>query len=194
MQFLLCQNDTIQVGGKELLHRWIEQPDSWIWVDLYGEKAEVEHVFLSEQFNLDDGAIIEAQRDRHPHVRHLHAGSHRARLPRNAALLGLAAFRSHSPNFWGYRHVHEVFRMMNNISDSDRSPSGQPQYLWPLGDRPLPYSPADHPGGLAAVELCQVAVAKRLKRGSKTDTSAADSARFATGAVSRKCFKTNACT
>lgn len=66
MQFLLCQNDTIQVGGEELLQRWKEQPDSWIWVDLYGETPEVEHVFLSEQFNLDDGAIIEAQRDRHP--------------------------------------------------------------------------------------------------------------------------------
>jgi len=44
MQFLLCQNDTIQAGGEELLQRWKEQPDSWIWADLYGETAEVEHV------------------------------------------------------------------------------------------------------------------------------------------------------
>ena len=65
MQFLLCQNDTIQVGGKELLHRWIEQPDSWIWVDLYGEKPEVEDVFLSELFYLYEGAIFDAHRDRH---------------------------------------------------------------------------------------------------------------------------------
>ena len=56
MQFLLCQSDTIQVGGEELLQRWKELPDSWIWLDLYGETAEVEHVFLSEHFKLDEVA------------------------------------------------------------------------------------------------------------------------------------------
>ena len=66
MKFMLCQNGTAQVGGKELLNQWQNEPDSWIWVDLYDEPADAEQAFLSEHFALDNGAVIEAQRARHP--------------------------------------------------------------------------------------------------------------------------------
>lgn len=66
MQIMLCQNDTIQLGGQELIQQWQDKKTSWIWIDLYDEAADKEQKFLSETFNLDEGAIIEAQRDRHP--------------------------------------------------------------------------------------------------------------------------------
>ncbi|MDH5612627.1 MAG: magnesium transporter CorA family protein [Gammaproteobacteria bacterium] len=66
MQFMLCHNNTTQVGGQELLEQWQNKPDSWIWLDLYAEPAEQEREFLEQHFALEHGAIIEAQRDRHP--------------------------------------------------------------------------------------------------------------------------------
>ncbi len=66
MQFMLCNDNSTQVGGRELLQQWQETPGSWIWLDLYGEAADEERELLSSQFSLDDGAIGEAQRSRHP--------------------------------------------------------------------------------------------------------------------------------
>jgi magnesium transporter len=66
IQFMLCHDITTEVGGEELLQKWRDQPNSWIWVDLYDESVDEEHTFLSKQFELDSGAINEAQRDRHP--------------------------------------------------------------------------------------------------------------------------------
>lgn len=66
MQIMLCQNNTTQLGGKELIQQWQENTNSWIWIDLYDEAPDKEQLFLKENFNLDEGAIIEAQRDRHP--------------------------------------------------------------------------------------------------------------------------------
>jgi len=66
MQFMLCQGDTTQTGGKELIQQWQDKTDSWIWVDLYDEAPDEEQTFLSEYFNLDEGVVNEAQRDRHP--------------------------------------------------------------------------------------------------------------------------------
>ncbi|MDA3868713.1 MAG: magnesium transporter CorA family protein [Gammaproteobacteria bacterium] len=66
MQFMLCHNNITQVGGQELLEQWRNNPDSWIWLDLQDEPAEQERAFLIEHFVLDNGAIIEAQRERHP--------------------------------------------------------------------------------------------------------------------------------
>lgn len=66
MQFMLCHNDTVKVGGKELLQQWQDKPDSWIWVELFEEPAIDEQQFLQQQFSLDSIAINEAQRERHP--------------------------------------------------------------------------------------------------------------------------------
>lgn len=66
IKFMLCQKMTCQVGDKQLLRVWQETPDSWIWADLHAESAEAEQTLLRDQFHLDEGAIEEAQRDRHP--------------------------------------------------------------------------------------------------------------------------------
>lgn len=66
MQFMLCQNNTTQVGGKELLQQWKGSTDNWLWVDLYDEPSDQEQAFLSEEFSLDGVAVHEAQRNRHP--------------------------------------------------------------------------------------------------------------------------------
>jgi len=66
MQFMLCQGETTQAGGIELLQQWKQSPDSWIWLDLFDEPADQEQSLLNEEFALDAGAIAEAQRNRHP--------------------------------------------------------------------------------------------------------------------------------
>ncbi|MCW8934304.1 MAG: magnesium transporter CorA family protein [Gammaproteobacteria bacterium] len=66
MQFMLCQGNTTKIGGKEILQQWQDKTDNWIWVDLYDETPAEEKKFLSENFQLDESVITEAQRDRHP--------------------------------------------------------------------------------------------------------------------------------
>jgi len=66
MQFMLCHENTTQVGGKELLQQWQDKPESWIWLELFEEPVNEEREFLSQQFNLDSVSISEAQRSRHP--------------------------------------------------------------------------------------------------------------------------------
>jgi magnesium transporter len=66
MRFMLCHNNTTQVGGKELLPVWRNNIDSWIWVDLYNEPDDTERTFLASEFGLDESSINKAQRNRHP--------------------------------------------------------------------------------------------------------------------------------
>lgn len=66
MQFMLCSPQYCQLGGEELLQQWQTQDDSWIWLDLYDEPQDTERAFLLQHFSLDEAAIIEAQRERHP--------------------------------------------------------------------------------------------------------------------------------
>jgi magnesium transporter len=66
MQFMLCDDEGTRVGGSELLQQWREQADSWLWVDCFDEPQEQEQAFLIEHFQLDEVAVTEAQRDRHP--------------------------------------------------------------------------------------------------------------------------------
>jgi magnesium transporter len=66
IKFMLYQKNQGKVGGEELIQQWQETPGSWIWVDLFEEPAESEQDFLVDKFNLDKGAIAEAQRSRHP--------------------------------------------------------------------------------------------------------------------------------
>ena len=66
MQFMLCQGETTQTGGIELLQQWKQSADSWIWLDLYDEPADQELSLLNKEFGLDTSAVIEAQRHRHP--------------------------------------------------------------------------------------------------------------------------------
>ena len=71
MQFMLCGPQSCQLGGEELLAQWkaageTEKQDSWLWLDLYDEDEASERSFLLQHFALDETAVIEAQRQRHP--------------------------------------------------------------------------------------------------------------------------------
>ncbi|HEY9200681.1 MAG TPA: magnesium transporter CorA family protein [Gammaproteobacteria bacterium] len=71
MQFMLCGPQSCQLGGEELLAQWkaageTEKQDSWLWLDLYDEDEASERSFLLQHFALDEAAVIEAQRQRHP--------------------------------------------------------------------------------------------------------------------------------
>ena len=73
MQFMLCGPQSCQVGGEELLSQWkkdekekAEDQRSWLWLDLHGEEEISERAFLLQHFSLDEAAITEAQRQRHP--------------------------------------------------------------------------------------------------------------------------------
>lgn len=66
MQCILNRADQVEVGGEELIERWRQDSDSWLWVDLYQYPGEQEYDLLVNRFELDEGAVEEAQRDRHP--------------------------------------------------------------------------------------------------------------------------------
>lgn len=66
MLFTLCLDAKAQEGGRELLAQWRAQQDSWLWIDLQGEPADVENELLCKELGLDEHAVVEAQRPRHP--------------------------------------------------------------------------------------------------------------------------------
>ncbi len=63
---LLIEQGQSQTGGKELIQEWQSSPGAWIWVDLIDEPAEQEEDLLVNTFQLDEMAVHEAQRHRHP--------------------------------------------------------------------------------------------------------------------------------
>ncbi|MCG6967231.1 MAG: magnesium transporter CorA family protein [Chromatiaceae bacterium] len=66
MHFTLCADGKATAGGRELLDAWRAQPDAWLWVDLQDEAAISERHFLVDELGLDEHAVTEAQRPRHP--------------------------------------------------------------------------------------------------------------------------------
>jgi magnesium transporter len=66
MLFTLCQDGKNREGGQELLADWESNADSWLWVDLQGEPAGSETALLCGRLGLDEHAVAEAQRLRHP--------------------------------------------------------------------------------------------------------------------------------
>lgn len=66
MLFTLCQDAKAQEGGRELLAQWRSQADSWLWIDLQDESAADETDLLCRELGLDEHAVVEAQRPRHP--------------------------------------------------------------------------------------------------------------------------------
>lgn len=66
MQLTLCQDGKAQEGGRELLAQWRSQQDSWLWLDLQDEPSDAEAQLLCNEFGLDEHAVAEAQRPRHP--------------------------------------------------------------------------------------------------------------------------------
>ena len=53
-------------GGQELLQRWHEDPELLLWLDSDGEDPGAERKLLREEFDLNDLALDDCQRDRHP--------------------------------------------------------------------------------------------------------------------------------
>jgi len=57
---------TLTAGGKELLPRWQQEPDSILWADFVAEPPADEKQILEESFRIHALAIQDAQRERHP--------------------------------------------------------------------------------------------------------------------------------
>ncbi len=57
---------TRESGGSELIENWKQDANSFLWVDLFEHDPMEEARLLKEQFDLDDLAIQDAQRKRHP--------------------------------------------------------------------------------------------------------------------------------
>lgn len=66
IRFMLCQDGKAEDGGSELLAAWRETPASWLWIDLQDEPVASETGLLVGQLGLDEHAVAEAQRPRHP--------------------------------------------------------------------------------------------------------------------------------
>lgn len=66
MLFSLCQGGEVREGGRELLAEWRSRQDSWLWIDLQDESPDAEKALLCAELALDEHAVAEAQRPRHP--------------------------------------------------------------------------------------------------------------------------------
>ncbi|MEZ5586240.1 MAG: magnesium transporter CorA family protein [Sedimenticolaceae bacterium] len=66
IRFMLCDDGKAESGGAELLEDWGDRPGSWLWIDLQDEPAASETGLLVDQLGLDEHAVVEAQRPRHP--------------------------------------------------------------------------------------------------------------------------------
>lgn len=60
------ETDASQSGGLELLERWEQQSESWVWLNIFGAPDETERQLLTERFGVPKLAINDAHRDRHP--------------------------------------------------------------------------------------------------------------------------------
>ena len=65
-RILFVDDEHSQTGGDELLERWRNSEPGWLWIDLEGEQPDQERTFLEDLFGIDELAITEAQRPRHP--------------------------------------------------------------------------------------------------------------------------------
>lgn len=66
MLFTLCHEGQVREGGIELLEEWRAQSGSWLWIDLQDEPRTAENTLLIGELELDEHAVAEAQRPRHP--------------------------------------------------------------------------------------------------------------------------------
>jgi len=66
MRCTLCRDGQATEGGRELLDAWRAEPGSWLWIDLQDEPELSEKGLLVDELGLDEHAVTEAQRPRHP--------------------------------------------------------------------------------------------------------------------------------
>ncbi|MEW6992351.1 magnesium transporter CorA family protein [Colwelliaceae bacterium 6441] len=62
---LVSSTSPAEMGGEELIHKWQNDADSFLWIDLEGLEKDKEKQLL-EDFGCHRLAIQDAQRDRHP--------------------------------------------------------------------------------------------------------------------------------
>lgn len=53
-------------GARELVDAWRQDTDTWIWLDIHDEAADIEASILQDDFAVHPLAIQDAQRSRHP--------------------------------------------------------------------------------------------------------------------------------
>jgi magnesium transporter len=58
--------ELVEIGGEEFIDTWNNNQDLVIWADFDAVDREKERKYLLEIFNLDELAVDDAQRDRHP--------------------------------------------------------------------------------------------------------------------------------
>lgn len=66
IRYTLCRNGHASQGGKELLETWQAEPSAWIWIDIQDEPVDAELSLLVGRLGLDEHAVRESQRPRHP--------------------------------------------------------------------------------------------------------------------------------
>ena len=66
MRLTLCSDGAATQGGRELLEAWRSRPESWLWIDLQDEPGVDETHLLVQELGLDEHAVAQAQRPRHP--------------------------------------------------------------------------------------------------------------------------------
>lgn len=66
VQFFNAHSDCIEIGGIELIERWLADSTAKIWVDLQDNTHEEESHLLKVYFGLHSLAIEDAQKPRHP--------------------------------------------------------------------------------------------------------------------------------
>lgn len=62
---LLQPGQPLSRGGTEQIEQWRQQPDAFIWVDVYGEESGNDAAFLREM-GCYELAILDAHKERHP--------------------------------------------------------------------------------------------------------------------------------
>lgn len=65
-RYMLFTGQQVTTGGVELLQKWRDTPEGWIWLDLRDEPQELEQALLQNEFKIDELDVEEAQRPRHP--------------------------------------------------------------------------------------------------------------------------------
>lgn len=53
-------------GDLDLLDRWDEHPEAFLWLDIVGEPSEFEHALLEDRLGISKLALQDAHRERHP--------------------------------------------------------------------------------------------------------------------------------
>ncbi len=66
MRILLFDGSEVRAGGEALIDQWKQDPETSIWVDLDGTELERERRLMRDVFAINELAVSDALRERHP--------------------------------------------------------------------------------------------------------------------------------